>query len=387
MTNILGANRTLYKKRNRGLLLKLLMTGQCSSRIELSKAMGLSKMAITNIVNELISTQILVESERDQNLELGRNPVLLKLSDKAPKVIGLLIFRDRCQAVLCDLQLNVLKKETIRYEALNKKQLLEHIEFVIDSVFDSGEKVVGIGVSSISPIDIKSGVIINPKFFYDITDIHIVALLEKKYHLPIYFNNDNQNGALAEKLFGNGQAYHDILLVGMGEGVGCGVIAKDSLFLSSRQLIPEFGHVSIDYKGNPCFCGNKGCIETYIGTNHLTERYRIKMDKAITFKDLCEETDNPFVDAVLLDAMDKLAGAICNILNVMNTELVILGHEGVFIPNKYLDNLRTLINEQRFARESIPVEVVKPHFMEDTQLLGAACGIIDQVFCGNHLFE
>lgn len=47
-----GVNNTLLKQRNRGLILKLIATGQCSSRIELSQKTGLAKMTVTYIVNE-----------------------------------------------------------------------------------------------------------------------------------------------------------------------------------------------------------------------------------------------------------------------------------------------------------------------------------------------
>ena len=59
-----GVNNTLLKQRNRGLILKLIATGQCSSRIELSQKTGLAKMTVTYIVNEFLdlkSARILIK--------------------------------------------------------------------------------------------------------------------------------------------------------------------------------------------------------------------------------------------------------------------------------------------------------------------------------------
>ena len=57
-----GKNRSDYKKVNRGLVMKMIATGQCSTRADLTRSTGLSKMAISNIVTELIRQHLLVET-------------------------------------------------------------------------------------------------------------------------------------------------------------------------------------------------------------------------------------------------------------------------------------------------------------------------------------
>lgn len=56
-----GVNNKLLKQKNRGLLLKLIATGECSSRIELAQKTGLAKMTVSNIVSEFIESGILEE--------------------------------------------------------------------------------------------------------------------------------------------------------------------------------------------------------------------------------------------------------------------------------------------------------------------------------------
>ena len=59
-----GVNNKLLKQKNRGLLLKLIATGECSSRIELAQKTGLAKMTVSNIVSEFIESGILEEREK-----------------------------------------------------------------------------------------------------------------------------------------------------------------------------------------------------------------------------------------------------------------------------------------------------------------------------------
>ena len=68
-----GVNNKLLKQKNRGLLLKLIATGECSSRIELAQKTGLAKMTVSNIVNEFLENGMLEEREKVQTEGKGRN--------------------------------------------------------------------------------------------------------------------------------------------------------------------------------------------------------------------------------------------------------------------------------------------------------------------------
>ena len=70
-----GVNNKLLKQKNRGLLLKLIATRECSSRIELAQKTGLAKMTVSNIVSEFIESGILEEREKLQTDTKGRNPI------------------------------------------------------------------------------------------------------------------------------------------------------------------------------------------------------------------------------------------------------------------------------------------------------------------------
>ena len=88
-----GYNNTTLKQQNRGLILKLIVTGECESRIELAKRTGLSKMAVTNIISKFMEQNLVEEKECVRIQRKGRNPIKLCLYSKAPKMIGVHIYR------------------------------------------------------------------------------------------------------------------------------------------------------------------------------------------------------------------------------------------------------------------------------------------------------
>ncbi|MCI1722681.1 MAG: MarR family transcriptional regulator [Lachnospiraceae bacterium] len=70
--NRLGRNRDDYRRSNRALVLGMIGTGHCSSRAELARVTGLTKMTITNIVNELIEAGLISERKTNHLSPVGR---------------------------------------------------------------------------------------------------------------------------------------------------------------------------------------------------------------------------------------------------------------------------------------------------------------------------
>ena len=113
MSGKAGKNREDYRKNNRGHVLKLVATGECKNRTELTKAMGLSKMSISRIVSEMMGAGLLEEEGTAGSDEPGRASNALGISPNAPLAAGLLIQREYCEALLCDLKMQILRREKI----------------------------------------------------------------------------------------------------------------------------------------------------------------------------------------------------------------------------------------------------------------------------------
>lgn len=134
-----NADREDMKRKNRGTVLKLIATGRCSSRIELSKAMGVTKTAISKMVTELMESGFLIETRKQENAELGRNPIGLNIAETAPLVIGVLIMRDYCEAVLCNMKLEILQHKKVYQNWTDKEELMETVYSLVDQMLYGAE--------------------------------------------------------------------------------------------------------------------------------------------------------------------------------------------------------------------------------------------------------
>lgn len=376
-----GLNSKSLKEINRGLILKLIITQERTSRIELSRATGLTKMTLSNIISEFIAQKYVCEKEVGQSNSAGRNPIILDIMSDAPKIIGIQILRDEVSAVLCDLKLKIIKEASIPLLDETSESLTNKFFNVIDRV--RRKNVIGIGVSAIGPLEIRSGVILNPTNFFGITNIYVTALLYERYGLPVFLNNDMKCAALCEKVFGNGKEFSDFLYVGLSNGVGSGIITADKLY-QQGGFSGELGHVSIDANGDECSCGNKGCLELYTSIPVVTKRLRETTGLTLSFKEFCE-LDTDEMRPVFEDITQKLAYILIGQVNMLNPKAIIIGHEGAALPKRYLKQLQQSINEHKLSKQHGSVIVVAAKFGELAPLYGSACSVLDRIFNGELL--
>lgn len=380
-----GINNSNLKQENRGIILKYIATGEGNTRIELAKKTGLSKMSVTNVIAEFLENGIVEEQSVASSAGQGRNPICLSISPAAPKLIGLFIHRDNCTAVLCDMRLQILKKAVSEFQILEKESLLQKMFEVIDAVLPVDERVMGIGVGAVGPVDIRKGMILNPPNFYGIKDFEVTTPLKERYHLPVYLDSQYNCAALAEKFFGVGRQYRDFVFVGITNGIGSGIISDDRIFRNSNGLTSELGHVSIDWQGRPCNCGNKGCMETYAGIKVIETELQRRTQTGQSFREFCADVQGnamPYVQEIFTDMMNSIACGLVSLINLVNPQAIVVGHEGYYIPGVYLAYLEEQVNAHKLSGNYRYIEVRKSGFGEEAHLRGCACTVLNQIFEG-----
>ena len=132
---------------------------------------------------------------------------------------------------------------------------------------------VGIGVALPGPylpakgkIELMSG---SPGW----AEIDLEAELSRAYRLPVVLEHDANCGALAELWYGGGDTGRNLLFVNIADGIGAGIITNGHLYRGQLGIAGEIGHMSINFNGPRCECGNRGCMELYCSLKRLKENY------------------------------------------------------------------------------------------------------------------
>lgn len=381
-----GMNGSDIKRSNRGLFLKNIALGKANSRIALSKLTGLAKMTAGNIVQELLSMGLIENGDPIQVDSTGPNPMQLKISEKAPKIVGVYISRDELVFSIGDLSgnLHYTKKATLENE--NKMTVeTKLINGINEAINYENGNILAIGVAMIGPID-NDGSIVNSPNFFKIQSLPVKKIINKHFPYPTVIYNDISAAAVAEQLIGNGE-YSNFIFIGNSNGLGAGIIYNGELMIANRSFIGEFGHITIDSKGEKCPCGNTGCLELYATVKVLCERLSSAIGVPISPADFERLSEYPECDAIFRDVSLKLSAGMISLTNLLNPEAFVLGYDGYYLPDCYIELIEQNINNTKFIDDGRKIRVEKAFFKADSAIYGSICCVLREIFKGEILFN
>lgn len=325
-------NSALMKAKNRSLCLSLIRQKPLS-RAELARKTGLTRAAVSIIVDGLLSEGIIKEGEavKSQN---GRHPTLLHLNELAFHTIGIDISRSGWLVVLTDFAGNIIKSSVGDFET--EEQTILNIAKEINLLKNQYENILGIGIIAPGPVDAKNGVILNPPDLKLFNNFNIVEAIKKATGIDnICFEKDTNALALAEKLLSNS---HNFLYLLADSGLGGAFIQNGGIFKGEHGFGCEIGHISLNIFGETCFCGNIGCAELYTSNPRIA-----KMGKQKDYLTLCEKAKDG--DSLSIDALKyqgKMLGrTLVSFLNLFEPQSIILGGDltsGAFITVNEIQN-------------------------------------------------
>jgi glucokinase len=121
----------------------------------------------------------------------------------------------------------------------------------------------GIGVAVPGFIRLKEGIIAGSNNLAVLEGFPIRDALQQRLGAPVILENDANAAAMGEKWIGAGRDVDDLVLMTLGTGIGGGIIADGKILHGHLGMAGEIGHITVIPNGNPCGCGNRGCLEKH----------------------------------------------------------------------------------------------------------------------------
>jgi glucokinase len=134
--------------------------------------------------------------------------------------------------------------------------------------------VVGVGVGAPGPMNIKEGIIIAMPNIPGIENCPMGRLVGRKLGIPAVLENDANAAGYGEYVAGAGKDRGDMVLLTLGTGIGGGIVVDGKVVHGAHDIGAEIGHLIVEPGGEPCGCGQRGCIEAYASASNLA-RYAI----------------------------------------------------------------------------------------------------------------
>jgi predicted NBD/HSP70 family sugar kinase len=137
---------------------------------------------------------------------------------------------------------------------------------------------------------------------------------------------------MAERLFGLGRNYQNFLVVTVGTGVGGGIVAGGAVMRGSAGGAGDLGHIPVSADGPVCQCGNRGCLETFIGEQSLVREAReqgiIGEHAGIQALKKAADSGDEAAQEIFGQAGEYLGRALAGAVNILDPEVVVLLGEG-----------------------------------------------------------
>ncbi|QTN01561.1 ROK family protein [Sediminibacillus dalangtanensis] len=381
-------NQHVVKKGNKSLVLETIKDHSPVSRAETANLTGLNKGTVSSLVSELLEEQLISESGPGVSSG-GRRPVMLLFNQLAGYSIGIDIGVNYLLGVLTDLQGNICNEKRESYTDLTyeeiKVKLFDIIDHLIDAAPPSPYGIVGIGVGVPGTVSNTGEILLAPNLEWK--NIHLQAVLERKYQVPVVIENEANAGAYGEKRFGAGKDLEDIIYVSAGIGIGVGLILNGSLYKGNNGFSGELGHMTIEVDGKKCRCGNKGCWELYAAEQALLSNAAKLPDapEQPTLENLSELADDGDEQVIRLfeQVGDYLGVGLNNIINIFNPQQVIIGNRMASAKKWLRDPLISRMVNQTLWFQQKDLQIQFSELSTHSTALGVAAFSVENFFKGD----
>jgi len=373
---IITLNATEMKSFNRRRILEHLRT-QSTSRAELSRMTGLTRSAISLIVDGLLGDDILREG-CEQGGRVGRKSVSLVINPLAFHSIGLTISRGQYAVGLVDfggtIQKRISKPLDPHMTVPDTLELIAKEAEMLLRTHALPGRLLGMGITAPGPLDVKRGMILHSPHFEKWSDISIVDFFSRRIPGTILLENKANAMALAEKTFCMRGKYDSFLELVIDTGVGAGLIIEGDLYKGGTGFGNEFGHTSINMNGPRCDCGNFGCAQLYASIpNLLIEACKRdpKLDSWEQIADLSLAGNAAACSALEMEA-EYLASIIVNAVNILDIEAVVLTGDISYHPDELNDKISRKVNDRFIARGTRQIKILASRMAKYPDTLASA---------------
>ncbi|MEA4890048.1 MAG: ROK family transcriptional regulator [Clostridiaceae bacterium] len=366
------------------------------SRAELAKMTGLSPTAVAHFVN-LLEQDGWLNAEVEGLSSGGRKPNLLSINRKARHVLCIQVTQHRVAGLIYNLEPETVYRCEKTADAAGDAILTAVFAVADDLTAYAGQhklNVLALGVSLPGVVNAEAGRLV---YAADLEwqNIRLKDILEQRYSIAVYLQNDANLAALAEKAYGI--ARNESAMIYIKDLGGAGILVNNELYQGHGGAAGEIGHISIDRHGERCKCGNYGCLYQYVSRAAI-EAAAIKGIKQGVATRLARPGDSDFshitVAAVLAAAQagDRLAcdiiadvavnlgTALVTLVNMMDIRFIVIGGAFAEAPDFFYTQIMDVFKERTAKISFEDIRIERAFLLRDADLLGCVCLVLEETF-------
>ncbi|MBN2386234.1 MAG: ROK family transcriptional regulator [Anaerolineales bacterium] len=360
------------------------------SRVEIARQLGLTRAAVTAIVNDLQACGIIREAE-SLTSHNGRPPIVLEINASRGHVIGVDFGASHLSILVADLGARIVEETEIAIEIqAGPETCLAEADRLLHETLDKAnislEEVLAIGVGVPGPIVTEAGTVVSPPIMPGWDRYPIRDTLYKRWETPLSLGNDAEMGALGEWAAGAGRGEHNLAYIKVGSGIGAGLLLDGQIYRGVTGSAGEIGHLTIDENGPLCTCGNHGCLEAVasghaiarqaqeaVSKGQRTQLSAIQPVETISARDVAAAArrGDLLSQQILNKAGSHIGIAIAGLVNLFNPGMVIIGGGVAQTGDILLEPMRQAVQRRSLPAATRVVRITTAMLGRRSSSLGA----------------
>lgn len=291
--------------------------------------------------------------------------------------IGLDLGGTNLRAAAIDRQGNLLRIVTGRtqYSEGREALLVDMVNAISTLRTEQGAAgLAGIGVVVPGFISLKEGVIRNCNNIPALENFPIREELSRRLNAPVILENDANAAAIGEQWIGAGRGVSDLVLLTLGTGVGGGIVCNGKIVRGFMGMAGELGHITVVPNGNPCGCGNRGCLEKHASATAVSGMARLLGFGDVTAKQVYDQAvaGNERAREIFACMGEALGIALAMLVNAFNAPLYLLSGGVIGAWEFFAPAMLAEARRRSFSFRTTETRVEKAQLGGEAGLYGAA---------------
>ena len=274
----------------------------------------------------------------------------------------------KTEAILLDESLNVLERKRVPTPHENYSEI---VEIISNLVSDLSKNIsdFSLGVCTPGAISKQTGLIKNSNTRCLIGK-PLKEDLEEKLNKKISIENDANCFVMAEAKMGSAKNFDVVFGVIMGTGVGGGITINGKLHSGRANIAGEWGHHTLHRNGNFCYCGKKGCVETYISGPALEQKWKFLSGESKFMPEILSNLDNDLGKKWKDEFLENFGVGLANVIDILDPDVIVLGGGLSNIDFLYTEGKKS-IYEKVFS-DLVDTPILKNELGDSAGVYGAA---------------
>ncbi|MFI0723942.1 ROK family protein [Streptomyces sp. NPDC021224] len=391
---------------SRALIVDLIRSSGPISRVELVNATGLTQPTISNIVRRLIDDGVVRETG-DTVATRGKPRAMLVINSRAAYGVGIHVGADALTCVVTDTRGGTVGRQLVAGPGAAPEgeggdaagRLAGLYRDVTEGLGLEPQSVAGLAVVGPGPVDVARGGFLAPPGLPQWAGLDLAGALAGELGVPVLVDSDAAAATVGEFWGRQVSRERTFGCLYMNSGIGSGVVLDGSLHRGASSNAGKIGHVAVQRDGEPCPCGNRGCLELYAAPRavvararavpELAERLRIRAGDpdARAFDVLARAAiygDEP-ARALVDESAALLAEGAVALANLWDLDTLVLAGPGFAVAGSiYVSAIRQRLAERAYTRDVHGVGVHLSSNPRDAAAIGGAALVLQGSVAPGH---